>query len=182
MYTALLFVHIVCAVIWVGGAVTIQLLAVLVGRSGDPAEVARLMRYFEVIGSRVFVPVATLLFIAGAAMTLQAWSFGRTWIALSVALWILSAVAGAIYLGPRQARRRTLRRRGTDVRAGRALMNRLFLVSRLELLSFAIVIALMVFKPDRDQPNCRDSGSDAQRTEMRSRPFCPMTSSSNGKS
>ena len=47
MYTALLFVHIVCAVIWVGGAVTIQLLAVLVGRSGDPAEVARLMRYFE---------------------------------------------------------------------------------------------------------------------------------------
>ena len=87
MYTALLFVHIVCAVIWVGGAFTIQLLAVLVGRSGDPAELARLMRYFELVGSRVFVPVATLLFIAGAAMTLQAWSFGKTWIAVSVALW-----------------------------------------------------------------------------------------------
>ena len=71
MYTALLFVHVVCAVIWVGGAFTIQLLAVLVSRSGDPAELARLMRYFELIGSRVFVPVATLLFIAGAAMTLQ---------------------------------------------------------------------------------------------------------------
>ena len=104
MYTALLFVHIVCAVIWVGGAFSLQLLAVLVGRTGDPAELARLMGYFERIGSRVFVPVATLLFIAGAAMTLQAWCFGKTWIALSVALWVLSAVAGAIYLGPRAKR------------------------------------------------------------------------------
>jgi uncharacterized membrane protein len=148
MYSALLFVHIVCAVIWVGGAFAIQLLAVLVRRSGDPAELARLMRYFELIGSRVFMPVATLLFIAGAAMTLQAWSFGRTWIAASVALWILSAAAGAIYLGPRAKRVGELfDAEGPTSEAGRSLMNRLFLVSRLELLSFAIVISLMVFKP-----------------------------------
>jgi hypothetical protein len=31
--------------------------------------------------------------------------------------------------------------------AGRTLLNRLFLVARLELVSFAIVVALMVFKP-----------------------------------
>ena len=148
IYTALLFVHIVCAVIWVGGAFSLQLLAVLVSRSGDPAELARLMGYFERIGSRVFVPVATLLFIAGAAMTLQAWSFGKTWIALAVALWVLSAVAGAVYLGPRARRVGELfDSEGPTSEAGRALMHRLFLVSRLELLSFAIVIALMVFKP-----------------------------------
>lgn len=148
LYAALLFVHIVCAVIWVGGAFSLQLLAVLVSRSGEPAELARLMRYFELIGSRVFVPVALLLFIAGAAMTLQAWSFGRTWIALAVALWILSAVAGAAYLGPRAKRvGHIFDTEGPTSEAGRALMNRLFLVSRLELLSFAVVIALMVFKP-----------------------------------
>ena len=97
-YSALLFIHIVCAVIWVGGAFALQVLAFLVSRTGDQLELARLLRYFELIGSRVFVPVATLLFIAGVAMTLQAWSFGNTWIAVSVALWVLSAVAGAIYL------------------------------------------------------------------------------------
>jgi uncharacterized membrane protein len=147
-YSVLLFVHIVCAVIWVGGAFALQLLAVLVSRTGDQVELARLMHYFERIGSRVFVPVATLLFIAGAAMTLQAWSFGKTWIALSVALWVLSAVAGAIYLGPRAKRVGELfDAEGPSSVAGRALMDRLFLVSRLELASFAIVIALMVFKP-----------------------------------
>ena len=149
-YSVLLFIHIVCAVIWVGGAFALQLLAFLVSRTGDQLELARLMRYFELIGSRVFVPVATLLFIAGAVMTLQAWSFGKTWIAVSVALWILSAVAGAVYLGPRAKRvGDLLNAEGPSSEAGQALMNRLFLVSRLELISFAIIIALMVFKPGR---------------------------------
>ena len=90
---------------------------------GDPAELARLLGYFERIGSRVFVPVATLLFIAGAAMTLQAWSFGKTWIVLAVALWVLSAVAGAIYLGPNAKRVGELfDAEGPTSDAGRALM------------------------------------------------------------
>lgn len=148
IYSVLLFVHVVCAVIWVGGAFALQLLAFLVSRTGDQLELVRLMRYFELIGSRVFVPVATLLFVAGAAMTLQAWSFGKAWIAVSVALWVLSAVAGAVYLGPRAKRVGELfNAEGPSSEAGRALMNRLFLVSRLELVSFAIIIALMVFKP-----------------------------------
>lgn len=148
IYAALLFVHIVCAVIWVGGAFALQLLAFLVSRTGDQVELARLLRYFELIGSRVFVPVATLLFIAGAAMTLQAWNFGKTWIAVSVALWVLSAVAGAIYLGPRAKRVGELfDAEGPSSETGRALLDRLFLVSRLELASFAVIIALMVFKP-----------------------------------
>jgi uncharacterized membrane protein len=147
-YSVLLFVHVVCAIIWVGGAFALQLLAFLVSRTGDQLELARLLRYFELIGSRVFVPVATLLFVAGAAMTLQAWSFGRTWIAVSVTLWVLSAVAGAAYLGPRAKRVGDLfNAEGPSSEAGRALMDRLFLVSRLELVSFAIIIALMVFKP-----------------------------------
>ena len=36
---------------------------------------------------------------------------------------------------------------GPTSTAARALLGRIFLVSRLELLSFAVIIALMVFKP-----------------------------------
>jgi uncharacterized membrane protein len=81
-------------------------------------------------------------------MTLQAWSFGQTWIAVSVALWILSAVVGAVYLGPRVKRAAELfEEEGPTSQAGRELINRLFLVSRLELIWFAVIIALMTFKP-----------------------------------
>ena len=148
MYQLLLFVHIVCGVIWVGGAVYAQILAVRAARSDDPSELPRFARHVEFIGSWVFTPAAILLFLAGAAMTLQAWSFGRTWIAISVALWVLSALAGAAYLAPRVKRVAALfEAEGPTSAAARALLDRVFLVSRLELVSFAVIIALMVFKP-----------------------------------
>jgi uncharacterized membrane protein len=148
MYQVLLFVHIVCAVIWVGGAVYAQLLALRVNRSPDPSELPHLARHIEFIGSRVFAPAALLLFVAGVGMTLQAWSFGQTWIAVAVALWVLSAVTGAVYLGPRVKRAAELfEAEGPTSTAGRELIDRLFLVSRLELVSFAVIIALMTFKP-----------------------------------
>jgi uncharacterized membrane protein len=148
MYQLLLFVHVICAVIWVGGAFYAQLLSIRAGRSDDPMALPRLGREIEFLGSRVFTPAAVLLFLAGAAMTLRAWSFGQLWVAASVALWIVSAVAGAAYLAPRARRVSALfDAEGPESVAGRRIIGRMFLVSRLELVSFAIVIALMVFKP-----------------------------------
>ena len=148
MYQVLLFVHIVCAVIWVGGAFAIQALAVLVSRSDDPMELPRLGRNLEIIGTKVFMPAAVLLFLAGVVMTIQNWSFGNTWIAVSIALWILSALGGAIYLGPRAKRAAALfDAEGPSSVAARELIGRLFIVSRVELVSFAVIIALLVFKP-----------------------------------
>jgi uncharacterized membrane protein len=148
VYQVLLYVHIVCAVIWVGGAFYAQLLAIRVMQSDDPADLPKLGRNFEFLGTRVFLPASILLFIAGAAMVVNKWSFGQTWVAVAVALWILSAVSGAAYLGPRSKKVSELfETEGPTSAAARALLNRLFLVSRLELLSFAIIIAMMVFKP-----------------------------------
>ena len=148
MYQLLLYVHILSAVIWVGGAFAIQALAILVSRSDDPMELPRLGRNFEIIGARVFAPAAIVLFLAGAAMTIQKWSFGDTWIAVAVGLWILSALAGGLYLGPRAKRVAALfDAEGPSSVAARELIGRLFLVTRLELVSFAIIIFLMVFKP-----------------------------------
>ena len=148
MYQLFLYVHIVCAVVWVGGAVYAQLLGFRVARSPDPSELPHLARHIEYLGTRVFLPAAVLLFVAGAAMTVQAWSFGQTWIAISVALWVLSAVVGAVYLGPRVKRAGELfEAEGPTSQEGRELINRLFLVSRLELVGFALIIALMTFKP-----------------------------------
>jgi uncharacterized membrane protein len=148
MYQVLLYLHVMSAVTWVGGALTMQVLAVRVGGSDDPAELPRFTRSVEFVGSRVFVPAAVLLLLSGAAMTVQAWSFGQLWIALAVALWVLSAAAGAVYLAPRAARvARLLDDEGPGSVAARDLMGRIFFVSRLELAAFAVVVALMVFKP-----------------------------------
>ena len=148
MYEVLLYVHIVCAVIWVGGAFFSQLLALRVERSTDPNDLPKLGRNLEFLGMRVFLPASILLFLAGAAMVAQQWGFGQTWVAVSMGLWLLSVIAGAIYIGPRTKKIAELfETEGPTSLAARALLSRIFLVSRLELVSFAIIIALMVFKP-----------------------------------
>lgn len=148
MYQVLLYIHIVSAIIWVGGAFYAQLLAVRATRSADPGELPRLARTIEWFGSRVFMPAAVALFVAGAGMTLQAWSFGQAWIAISVALWIASSISGAAYLAPRARRMAALfDTEGPTSPDGLSLLARMFLVVRLELASFALIVALMVFKP-----------------------------------
>jgi len=148
MYQVVLYIHIASAVIWVGGAVAIQGLALLVSRSNDPMELPRLGRNLEILGTRLFMPAAIVLFAAGVILTIQRWAFGQPWIAVSIGLWILSALSGALYLGPRAKRAAALfESEGPSSAEARQLIGRLFVVSRIELVSFALIIALMVFKP-----------------------------------
>ena len=93
MYQVLLYVHIICAVIWVGGAFFSQLLALRVERSTDPTDLPKLGRNMEFLGLRVFLPASILLVLAGAAMVAQQWGFGQTWVAVSMGLWLVSVIA-----------------------------------------------------------------------------------------
>ena len=148
MYELVKYVHILCAVVWVGGAFYAQLLAIQVARSSDPADLPKLGRHIEFLGTRVFLPASILLFIAGVIMTTQRWAFQQTWISIAIVLWLVSALVGSLYLGPKSKRVAQLfEAEGPLSAAGRALLGRLFLVSRLELVSFLVIIALMVAKP-----------------------------------
>jgi len=148
MYQLLVFVHVVSAVIWVGGAFFAQLLAIQVTRSGSPDELPTLGRRFERLGTLVFVPAAVLIFVTGMAMVAQRWSLAQPWLLGALGLWLLSAAAGAAYVAPQMQRAgRVFEAEGSDSPTARQLVARVFLVSRLELVSFAVILALMVFKP-----------------------------------
>jgi uncharacterized membrane protein len=148
VYQVLVYVHIVCAVIWVGGSFFAQLLALRAQRASDPSVLPTIGRYIEYLGMRVFLPASIVLFIAGAIMVAQAYSFGDLWVSVSMGLWLLSVIAGALYIGPRTKKIAELfEAEGPSSPGARALMGKVFLVSRLELISFAIILVMMVFKP-----------------------------------
>ena len=147
MYQVLLYTHILAAIVWVGGAFFAQLLTIRIGRA-SPADLPSIGRTLSFLGMRVFLPASIILFLAGAAMVAQAWSFGDLWIAVSMALWLASALVGALFIGPSTKKiAEFYDTEGPTSEAARALTARVFLVSRLELVSFAVIIALMVFKP-----------------------------------
>lgn len=148
MYELLKYIHIVAAIVWLGGAVTSQLFALRAVASKDPTDLARLGRIIEYVGLRVFFPAAIILFIAGVIMTIQRWSFGQAWISIAILLWLASVLVGALYLGPNARKTSELfEAEGPTSEAARARMMRGFFISRLELVSFAVIVALMVFKP-----------------------------------
>lgn len=148
MYRFLLLLHVMAATVWVGGALVVQLLGVRVQRSADPTDLPRLARHVEAVGNVAFVPAAVLLLLSGAVMTAQVWAFSQTWILIAIVLWLLSAVAGGVYLAPRAKRVVALfEAEGPTSVTARRLMARLFVVSRIELASFAVILALMVYKP-----------------------------------
>jgi uncharacterized membrane protein len=148
MYQVLVFLHVLSAVIWVGGAITGQLLAMQISRSDDPADLPKYARQIAVLGNRLFLPAAIVIIVTGVVMTIQAWSFEQLWIAVAIVLWILSAALGAIYVGPRIKRATaSFDAEGPTSEEGRRQLNSVLLVARLELLSFLVIIGLMVFKP-----------------------------------
>jgi uncharacterized membrane protein len=148
LYELVKYVHILCAIVWVGGAFYAQILALQVAKSSDPADLPKLGRHIEFIGTRVFLPASILLFIAGVILTTQRWAFQQTWISIAIVLWLFSALVGSLYLGPRSKKVAELfDAEGPTSTAGRALLGRLFLVSRVELVAFLVTIALMVTKP-----------------------------------
>ena len=148
MYDLIKYIHVLAAIVWVGGAFYAQVLALQVRRSPDPDDIPKFGRNAEYIGTRVFIPASITLFIAGAILVAQRWSFTQAWVSIGIALWLLSVLVGALYLGPRSKRIGELfAAEGPGSAAARALIDRLFLVSRLELVSFAVVVFLMVVKP-----------------------------------
>ena len=84
MYKYLLFVHVLMAVVWVGGALTLQVQAIRLQRANDPVEMARFARETEWIGMRVFMPASLLVLIVGIFMVLDAWSFEQLWILIGI--------------------------------------------------------------------------------------------------
>ena len=108
MYELVKYVHILCAVTWVGGAFILQVLAMRVTKSPDPGDVPKLLGHLEFLGKFVLEPAAILLFIAGVVMTIMRWEFQQTWISIAIVLWLVSLLAGTLYLVPKGKKAKAL--------------------------------------------------------------------------
>jgi len=150
-YNALKFVHVLAAVVWVGGACTVQVYALLALRTDDPARVAAFAADTEFVGMRIFLPSSLILLVSGM-FTLHdssgAWSYSQGWVQFGLAVIALSIVVGAGYLGPESGRiARATEAHGVASAEVQARIRRIFLVSRIELVFLLAVVFDMVVKP-----------------------------------
>jgi uncharacterized membrane protein len=99
LYDWLLFLHIVAAMVWVGGVVLLGVLVTLVLRGRDPEPVARVGSTLRLVGPRVLAPATIAVFGLGIWLVLNsdAWDFGQFWVQLALALFAAAFLIGAAH-------------------------------------------------------------------------------------
>jgi uncharacterized membrane protein len=150
-YTGFKFVHVLAAVVWVGGACVVQVYALLAVRTNDPVRVAAFAGDTEFVGTRIFIPASLILLVSGIFTVHESgggWTYSQGWVQFGLAIVVLSIVVGAGYLGPESGRiARATEAHGVASAEVQARIRRIFLVSRIELVLLLCVVFDMVVKP-----------------------------------
>jgi len=150
-YNSLKFVHVLSAVVWVGGACTLQTFAIRINGTGDGARMATFAKDAEFVGNRIFLPSSIILLVSGIFTIRQSsgiWSYDQTWVQIGLAMIVVSIAIGAGFLGPEAGRiGRAIDAGGVDSPEAKERISRIFLVSRFELVLLLLVIFDMVVKP-----------------------------------
>ena len=151
-YEGLLFLHIAAAIIWIGAALTVQLLVFRAERTGDPMAMKTTGEGAEWLATRVFIPASLSVFVLGLILTFDGpWEFDQLWILLGLAGYAASFLVGILYFKPEGERiNAAIAARGPgDPEAARRIA-RLNAVSQLELVVLFLVVADMTIKPTAD--------------------------------
>ena len=147
-YEFLLFLHIACAVIWLGGSFTLQMYGVVVRRGGDPAELAQFAGRAGVLGERMFTPASLLVLLAGIGLMVEgSWDWGLLWVDFALVTFAASFVVGLFLIAPTAKR---LPRVGPTTSEGQELIRRIFTILRVDLTFLFAIVFAMIVKPTSD--------------------------------
>jgi uncharacterized membrane protein len=150
LYEWLLFLHILAAIIWVGGGIMFEMLLLRVRRTGGGTDLIRLLQAMEWIAPRMIAPSALVLLGLGLTMVAinDAWTIGQLWIVLALVLFGLSFLIGGVYVGPESKRiAAAVEAEGAESPDALRRIGRMSTVSRVDLLLLVVIVWDMVFKP-----------------------------------
>ena len=143
----LIAIHILCAIVWVGGAFYSQILAARA--QGDGAiTLAAFSKDQEYAGMRAFLPASLILLATGIWLVARDRFTLDEWNVYALVVIGLSIVTGAAFLGPESGRiGQLMDARGGDDPEVVNRIKRIFLVSRVELVLLISVVLAMSLKP-----------------------------------
>jgi uncharacterized membrane protein len=148
VYTLFKFLHIVGAIVWIGGVIAVNVLSVRIAREQEGAALAALSRQSRFYGVAVIGPAAGLTLIAGIVMIATSGLGAPLWVIWGFAALVVSMGLGATLI----------RRYGEELAAitatakpdasqVQALQQRLATLNTVNVLVLLSAVAAMVFKP-----------------------------------
>ena len=151
MYEFLLTVHVLAAVLWVGGGVTLHILIRRALRLSDARARHEAVVELEWVGAKFFPFFSIALIIAAVLLVTReegGWDFDHTFIQIGFTGWIISFLIG-IGFYEREGNKRTdlVEAEGADSPAVASSLRRTAMVNSFELLILLLVVVAMTTKP-----------------------------------
>lgn len=147
----LVFIHILGAIVWVGGDITVQFLGARAVKATDPAVMQRFGTETEWIGMHVFMPASIVVLAAGIGLVLKnnsSWDWEDPFVVVGLLGIAFSIIVGSAFLGPESGRVGKLtEEKGPADPEVKKRISRLINVSRFELLVLVVVVFFMAVKP-----------------------------------
>jgi hypothetical protein len=148
-YQIYLTLHILAAVIWVGGDITLTTLGIVFEGKQDGPTLAALGRMGSWIGTRVYTP--TLFFVFGFGVALVEKSgvgWNHFWIVFAVVGWALAMLIGIGFVGPELGRiDQAAQEFGPESPEVARRVKRLFTIFRFDTAVLILVVIDMAARP-----------------------------------
>lgn len=147
MYEMVKLIHIVAAICWAGGGVTLAVMTYM-SRAKDGQDLVSAFRLQEHMGDRWFVPASLTTLLSGLVLATQSQLWSEVWVVASLAGYTIMAATGPLMLKP--LIQKTLMSADCNHPAAVASVARIYLkAASFDYSIVGIVIALMVFKPNQ---------------------------------
>ena len=141
--------HVTFAVLWVGGAAMLTLLAIAAERSNDPMQIAQIARQAAAVGEKFFAPVGLVTFLMGVAMMLNtSWGWGHFWIVVALVGYAATFGIGIGVIAPTVKKvHAAIEAHGPTHPDSIALIKRVMLITRVDTALLLVIVLDMVTKP-----------------------------------
>jgi uncharacterized membrane protein len=146
LYTVFKYIHILGAIAWIGGGVTLCFLSILAVRANDEARMLGALRNVGLLANRWFVPASLLTLVCGIVMAFLGNLWGEAWVVLGLFGFAATFVTGHFGLRPFAMKIQALAETG-DMSGAAAEGRRMLQVAKFDYTMLAMVVADMVLKP-----------------------------------
>jgi uncharacterized membrane protein len=146
-YSIVKFLHVVSAILWVGGGFSLMVLAVRADRAGNIEGMLQAMRATGELGNRFFAPMSMLTLAFGLILCWFWVGFSDLWILIGLAGFATTFCIGMFIFKPTADRMAGMIAKDGVTPSALAQGRRILVAARLDYSVMLVIIADMVLKP-----------------------------------
>jgi uncharacterized membrane protein len=148
-YSAFKAVHVIAAMIWIGGGALLMILGIVAERRRDPVELATVARQAAMVGEKLFAPAGIVVVAMGIAMMVNTnWGWGKFWVIAGLVGYAITFVTGVGVLSPMTKKIAALtEEKGPNHPETAAAITRVLQIVRIDVAMLLLVVVDMVVKP-----------------------------------